>query len=313
MITIVRLKNGDPNKVIYTKGQYSLLNYMARIQKYSFFRQIALINLTKALRQAPYDSSIGDVKGILSKKDVIIGGGNTIADINLKNKKIYSSSIFNQGYNPKYHNYMIEAIDFKDGYVYDKGWTNNTGVKIHDAIQNSKADDILLTDINADGSFLTYNQEVLEHLEPLLKTKSIRLAGGFKDLKVISALSKKGFKIHVGSALFPELNSDYSMNELMLENLNFDKYEDKLIPTILQDGETKRILMQGFTSKESALLSLQTKKPVFYSRSRQKLWHREEWDINLIKADCDYDSILYIVKPNATKHICHEGHNSCFK
>lgn len=96
-------------------------------------------------------------------------------------------------------------------------------------------------------------------------------------------------------------------------NLLFQKSE--LIPVIIQDRETKDILMLGFTNKEAVELTLQTKTAWFWSRSRQELWNKGGTSgsflhVREIFTDCDTDTLLYICDPDGP--VCHTGARSCF-
>lgn len=97
-----------------------------------------------------------------------------------------------------------------------------------------------------------------------------------------------------------------------IKNL-FQKAE--LIPVIIQDRETKDILMLGFTNEEAVRMTLETKTAWFWSRSRKQLWNKGETSGNFlhvreIYTDCDTDTLLYIC--DADGPTCHTGRRSCF-
>ncbi len=96
---------------------------------------------------------------------------------------------------------------------------------------------------------------------------------------------------------------------------NFNK-TDGLIPAIVQDAETKDVLMLAYMNRESWEKTLQTGKATFWSRSRQKLWVKGEssGNVQIVKAvyiDCDDDTILLQVDQIGGA-ACHTGHRSCF-
>ena len=96
---------------------------------------------------------------------------------------------------------------------------------------------------------------------------------------------------------------------------NFSK-GNGLIPAIVQDAETKEVLMLAYMNSQSWEATLQTGKATYWSRSRQKLWLKGETSghFQLIKAifiDCDDDTILLQVK-QLGETACHTGHKSCF-
>ena len=93
----------------------------------------------------------------------------------------------------------------------------------------------------------------------------------------------------------------------------FNKY--KIIPAIIQNKKTKKILMQGWMNKESFDKTIETKKVWFFSRSKDRLWQKGESSENFlnveqIKLDCDNDSILIQVTPEGPT--CHTLNESCF-
>ncbi len=95
--------------------------------------------------------------------------------------------------------------------------------------------------------------------------------------------------------------------------MKFDK--KGLIPVIIQDINSKEVLMLGYMNREAYELTLETKRVWFYSRSRSKLWMKGETSgnyLNMInmQLDCDKDAILIQVRPNGST--CHTGKVSCF-
>lgn len=90
---------------------------------------------------------------------------------------------------------------------------------------------------------------------------------------------------------------------------------DGLIPAIVQDVDTKEVLMLGYMSEYSINETLKTKKVTFYSRSRDTLWTKGETSGNYLHLkdfsyDCDKDTILIGAKPEGPT--CHTGNISCF-
>ena len=94
------------------------------------------------------------------------------------------------------------------------------------------------------------------------------------------------------------------------------KLDDKgLIPAIIQDARNGEVLMLGYMNKESLKLTVSTRDVWFYSRSRQKLWHKGETSGNFLRVksiikDCDSDTIL--VQAEFTGPVCHLGNRTCF-
>ncbi|RTY96669.1 bifunctional phosphoribosyl-AMP cyclohydrolase/phosphoribosyl-ATP diphosphatase HisIE [Flavobacterium sp. GSN2] len=98
-------------------------------------------------------------------------------------------------------------------------------------------------------------------------------------------------------------------------NIDFSKNTDGLIPAIIQDSETKAVLMLGYMNAEAYQKTIDTKKVTFYSRSKQRLWTKGEESGNFlnlidIKNDCDNDTLLIQVKPEGPT--CHKGTDTCW-
>lgn len=96
--------------------------------------------------------------------------------------------------------------------------------------------------------------------------------------------------------------------------LDFDKM-DGLIPAIIQDAQTKNVLMLGFMNSEAYEKTIESKKVTFYSRTKQRLWTKGETSGNFlnvvsIEEDCDHDTLLIKVIPEGP--VCHTGTTTCF-
>jgi len=103
------------------------------------------------------------------------------------------------------------------------------------------------------------------------------------------------------------------MVKMDISKLKFD--EKGLIPAIVVDAETKKVLTLAYMNEESLRISLEEKRTCFYSRSRQCLWRKGETSGNVqhivnITADCDYDALtVEVIKEGPA---CHTGTDSCF-
>lgn len=88
-----------------------------------------------------------------------------------------------------------------------------------------------------------------------------------------------------------------------------------LIPVIIQEADTREVLMLGFTNREAVERTLETRTAWFWSRSRQTLWNKGESSghylhVKEMVTDCDTDTLLYLCKPDGPT--CHTGRRSCF-
>ena len=100
---------------------------------------------------------------------------------------------------------------------------------------------------------------------------------------------------------------------LEIENLKFD--ENGLIPAVVVDSVTKKVLTVAYMNKESLKISMEKGLTCFWSRSRQELWLKGETSGNYqhivsITADCDGDALVVVVEKDGPA--CHKGTDSCF-
>lgn len=96
--------------------------------------------------------------------------------------------------------------------------------------------------------------------------------------------------------------------------LDFEKMNG-LIPAIIQDNYTQKVLMLGFMNKEAYEKTVETGKVTFFSRTKNRLWTKGEQSGNFlhvvsIKADCDNDTLLIMVHPDGP--VCHTGTDTCW-
>jgi len=98
-------------------------------------------------------------------------------------------------------------------------------------------------------------------------------------------------------------------------NVDFKKYKDGLVPAVVQDAQTKNVLMLGFMNAEALQKTENTKRVTFYSRSKQRLWTKGEESghfliLESMAVDCDNDTLLIKVTPKGPT--CHTGADTCW-
>ena len=98
-------------------------------------------------------------------------------------------------------------------------------------------------------------------------------------------------------------------------NINFKKYADGLVPAIVQDANTKNVLMLGFMNQAAVDATIAGSKVTFYSRSKNRLWTKGEESGNFLNyismsLDCDQDSLLIQASPEGP--VCHMGTDTCW-
>jgi phosphoribosyl-ATP pyrophosphohydrolase/phosphoribosyl-AMP cyclohydrolase len=98
-------------------------------------------------------------------------------------------------------------------------------------------------------------------------------------------------------------------------NIDFKKYHDGLVPAIVQDQQTLRVLMLGFMNEEALQKTMQEGKVTFYSRTKHRLWTKGEQSghflmLKEMAVDCDQDTLLIKAKPLGP--VCHTGADTCW-
>lgn len=97
--------------------------------------------------------------------------------------------------------------------------------------------------------------------------------------------------------------------------VDFKKYPDQLVPAIVQDFHTQRVLMMGFMNEEAFIKTEELGKVTFYSRSKKRLWTKGEESghflvVKQVLVDCDNDTLLIKAEPNGPT--CHTGADTCW-
>ncbi len=98
-------------------------------------------------------------------------------------------------------------------------------------------------------------------------------------------------------------------------HVDFTKYADGLVPAIIQDPATQKVLMLGFMNQEALDKTLREGKVTFYSRSKKRLWTKGEESghfllVREVLNDCDQDTLL--IKAQPTGPVCHTGADTCW-
>ncbi len=110
------------------------------------------------------------------------------------------------------------------------------------------------------------------------------------------------------------MHIDVLPSRAALQQLDWGK-GDGLLPVVVQDADTLRVLMLGYANAESLQHTLASGQMTFYSRSRQRLWTKGESSGNVlavvaVRVDCDNDTLLVSARPAGPT--CHTGSESCF-
>ncbi len=100
-----------------------------------------------------------------------------------------------------------------------------------------------------------------------------------------------------------------------MKTANFNKNNDGLLPAIVQDAQTLKVLMLGYMNQEALEKTQSSRKVTFFSRIKQRLWTKGEESGNFlklvsVKVDCDQDTLLITASPEGPT--CHQGTDTCW-
>lgn len=220
-------------------------------------------------------------------------------------------------------------VDDHTWHAFTQGGRHDTGL---DAVEWAKkgeslgVGEILLNSIDTDGVKDGFQIELNKAVSEAVSIPVIASGGAgelddfrsvFTDTKVASALAASVF--HYNEINIKELKSyllkfDIPVRSFnMLDKIKFDS--QGLVPAIVQDANTAKVLMLAYMNKEAYEKTLKTKETWFYSRSRQELWNKgatsgHKQTVTSISLDCDGDTLLINVLPHGPA--CHTGNESCF-
>lgn len=306
---VVQLKQGK-EKV------YENSNIEEIVEKYKIFGQINVIDLDAAMDKGNNKELI---KSLCQKISCNVGGG-------IRNEKIVEEYI-KAGANsiivgtkatkeflskfPKEK--VIVALDTKNGKIATHGWKKLKEENIDEKMLELQdyCYKFLVTNINVEGLNQGTDLAFFKTLKGKTKNE-IMVAGGITTIDEIKYIHQLGFDQVLGMAI---TSGKLDIMDCYIEIMDFQK-QNGLIPTIVQDIETKEVLMLAYSNKESLKYTYQTKKATYYSRSRNKLWTKGETSGNIqliqkIYLDCDSDTILFLVKQKGVA--CHRNKRTCFE
>lgn len=286
------------------------------IEQYKIFPEINVIDLDSAMGNGNNKELI---KRICKQIDCNVGGGIRTLEIaeeyiNAGAKSVIIGTKASKDFLkelPKEK--VIVALDVKQGKIAIKGWKELEEHNIYDKMKELEeyCRKYLVTNVDVEG---LNNGTNLQFFESLIgKTKNdIMVAGGITTINEIKYIHKLGLDQVLGMAI---TSGKLNIIDCYIEIMDFEK-QDGLIPTIVQDINTREVLMLAYSNKESLKKTYESKFATYYSRSRKKLWTKGETSGNTqemkkIYLDCDSDTLLFLVSQKGVA--CHRNKKTCFE
>lgn len=306
---VVQLKQGK-DKVLERSDYIELAKY------YSRFGEIAVIDLDAAMGSGNNEEIIKELCKIAPCR---VGGG--IRDIEKARrilsygaKKVIVGTAASEEFLSKLpKNNVIVAIDTKNGKIATQGWKEVVDYTASDFVKrfDNLCSGYLYTIVEKEGMMQGCDMHAISNIRSLTNLE-LTAAGGISSVDEILKLQKMNVSSQLGMSIY---TNKLSLEEAFCYCLDFEK-QNGLIPTIVQDFNSKQVLMLGYSNLESVKLSLSSGRATYFSRSRNKLWTKGETSGNtqtLLQArfDCDRDTLLYKVIQEG--NACHLNKFSCFE
>lgn len=305
----VQLKQGK-EKVLEREDVFELAKY------YSRFGEVAVIDLDSAMGSGNNNEKLiqqlckiapcrvgGGIRTVEKAKRLIAHGAKKIIIGTAASEEFLSQL-------PK--DKVIVAIDSKNGKITTEGWTKELDKTPIDFIK--RFDDLcsgyLYTVVEKEGMMQGCDMASIEEVRKVTK-KEFVAAGGICSIEEIVKLNKMDISTQLGMCIYTDA---IKLEDAFLACLDFDKV-DGLIPTIVQDIDTKQVLMLAYSTPESLSKAFETGLGTYYSRSRKELWTKgltsgNTQELKAVRFDCDFDTLLFMV--NQKGNACHLDRFSCF-
>lgn len=315
LIPSIDLMNGKAVQLVQGKTKVLERKKIIELAKeFSKYGDIAVIDLDAALGRG---SNLELVKKICNIAPCRVGGGiRTVERANDILKAGAKKIIIGTRATPEFLNQfsrerIIVAVDTKNCFVVNEGWTRNTGKRAKELVKELEkyCSEFLFTNVDVEGLMRGCEIDKVMEINDITRNQ-VTAAGGITSPEEIRMLEEIGVNSQIGMALY---TGKIKLDETFVSLLNFKK-NSGLVPTIVQD-DRKQVLMMAFSSKESVLKTFRSGKATYYSRSRKRIWTKGETSGNFqefitARYDCDRDSLLFTVRQrNST---CHLGKYSCF-
>lgn len=306
----VQLRQGK-EKVLEKENVLELAKY------YSRFGEISVIDLDAAMNKGNNEELIREICKIAHCR---VGGGirdKEKAKRILANgaKQIIIGTAANEEFLSKLpKDKVIVAIDSKKGKITTEGWTKELEFSPEDYIKrfDNLCAGYLYTIVDKEGMMQGTDIESIRKIRNLTK-KTLIAAGGISTIEEIKTLVKMNVSMQLGMSIY---TGAIKLEDAYIAVMDFEK-QGGLIPTVVQDIETKQVLMLAYSNKESLRKTLSEGQASYWSRSRNELWTKgltsgNTQELISAKFDCDQDALLFKVKQNGGS-ACHTGRYSCFE
>jgi len=305
----VQLKQGK-EKVLERENVLELAKYYAR------FGEVAVIDLDSALGRGDNEKLIAQICKIAKCR---VGGG--IRDIEKAKrilsygaKKIIIGTAASEEFLSKLpKDKVMVAIDSREGKITTEGWQKETDHSTESFVWRFQnyCSGFLYTIVEKEGMMQGTSLDAFKKIKEITKNPIVA-AGGISTIEEIVELEKMDISCQLGMSIY---TGAIKLEDAFCACVNFQK-GGGVVPTVVQDEDTKQVLMLAYSNEDSLKKSLETGKATYFSRSRNELWTKGETSGNTqeltgARFDCDGDTVLFTVKQKG--NACHLERYSCFE
>ncbi len=305
----VQLKQGK-EKVLEREDVIELAQY------YSMFGEIAVIDLDSAMNTGKDNEEL--IKRLCKIAPCRVGGGIRTTEkakqliANGAKKIIIGTAADEEFLSNLPKDKVIVAIDARNGKITTEGWTKEIESSPVDYIK--RFDDLcsgyLYTVVEKEGMMQGCDLESIKEVRKTTKKEFIA-AGGISTVEEIAKLNQMNISTQLGMCIYTDA---VKLEDAFCACMDFEK-QNGLIPTIVQDIDSKQVLMLAYSTSESLKKTFDSKLGTYFSRSRNELWTKgltsgNTQEIKTIRFDCDQDTLLFMVKQKG--NACHLEQFSCF-
>ncbi len=302
----VQLRRGEERILISPEDPIDLA------RRFAFYGEVAVIDLDAALERGANREL---VRTLCRSVPCRVGGGvRSEADVRDLVRAGARKVILGTAATPSLlerlpREWLMVALDVREGRTVDKGWRRDTGESPPDRARRLApyCSGFLFTQVDVEG---TLSGMPLDPVREVLAATTLPLtvAGGVGSIDDIQAVERLGCDVQIGMALY---TGRVDLDEAILSRPDFGRGP---LPTIARD-ERGRVLMLAWSTRDSLREALRSRRGVYHSRSRASIWikgetsgHRQ--DLVGVGYDCDADALLFTVRQ--TGPACHTGRGSCF-
>ncbi len=288
---------------------------MQRLEQFSLVGEVAVIDLDAALGKG---SNKDLIKNMAKRAAIRVGGGIRSHAAALEwidagaAKVIIGTSSSPEFFSDLPRERMIAAVDAVAGEVVIDGWRSPTGTNLLDQIQllSPHVGGFLLTQVEYEGGMAGFNMDLIHQALAVADGVPITAAGGITTADEIGILDQLGVDSQIGMALYTD---KLSLGESVAACLQKPQ-NGGLWPTIVCD-ELGAVLGLVWSTLESLKQAIDSKRGIYFSRSRDQLWIKGEssgatQQLKAVALDCDRDALRVVVQQN--KGFCHLPQRSCF-